>query len=95
VSHVLKHSKTRHAAQHTTGEKTRHAAQDTQHNTQQEKKQDTQHSTQQEKIQPTNSNTHAHRGDLYIKNISNNRRRQFPRPIILTLVDDHIGRNMQ
>jgi hypothetical protein len=32
--------------------------------------QDTQHNTQQEGIQPTNSNIRAHRGDLYINDIS-------------------------
>jgi hypothetical protein len=32
-------------------------------------------------------------GGLY-NNISNNRRQQFSRPIILTPDDDHIGRNM-
>jgi hypothetical protein len=51
-------------------------------------------STQRERTQPTNSNTHAHREDLYINNISNNRRHQFPRPIILIPDDDNIARNM-
>jgi hypothetical protein len=54
-----------------------------------------QHNAQQEITQPTNSNTHAHQGDLHILcNISNNRRQQFPRPIILTPDNDHIGQNM-
>jgi hypothetical protein len=56
--------------------------------------QDTQHNTQQERTQPTNWNTYAHRKDLHVNNISNNRREQFPRPIILTPDDDHIGWNM-
>jgi hypothetical protein len=50
--------------------------------------------TQQERIQPTNSNTHAQHGELHINNISNNRRQEFPSPIILTPDDDHIGQNM-
>jgi hypothetical protein len=33
--------------------------------------QDTQHNTQQDRTQLTNSNTHVHRGNLYINNISN------------------------
>jgi hypothetical protein len=49
--------------------------------------------TQQERMQPTNSNAHAHRGNLYI-NISNKRRQQFPRLVILKSDDDHNGRNM-
>jgi hypothetical protein len=39
------------------------------------------------------TDTQAHRGDLYINNISNNRRQQFPRSVILLPNDDHIGRN--
>jgi hypothetical protein len=38
--------------------------------------------------------TYAHLGDFYFNNISNNRRQQCPRPIILTPDDDQIGRNM-
>jgi hypothetical protein len=37
---------------------------------------------------------YAHRGKLYINNISNKRKQQFPRPIILTPDDDHIGQSM-
>jgi hypothetical protein len=43
------------------------------------REQDTQHNIQQEKTQPNNSNTHEHQEDLYINNISNNRRQQFLR----------------
>jgi hypothetical protein len=40
--------------------------------------------------------THAHRGDLHtsINNLNDNRRQRFPRPLILTSDDDHIGRNI-
>jgi hypothetical protein len=47
-----------------------------------------QHNTQQERTQPTNPNTHAHQENLYINNISNKRRQQFPCPIILTPDDE-------
>jgi hypothetical protein len=40
------------------------------------------------------ANTYAQREDLYIDNISNNRRQQFPRPVILIPHDDHISWNM-
>jgi hypothetical protein len=36
------------------------------------------------------TDTRAHTEHLYI----NNRRQQFPRPVILKPGDDHIGRNM-
>jgi hypothetical protein len=58
------------------------------------REQDTQHNTQQERTQPTNPNTHMHRGNLYIRNISKNIRQQFPSLIILTPDDDYIGRNI-
>jgi hypothetical protein len=48
-----------------------------------------QHKTQQERTQPTNTIIRMER--IYI---FNNRRQQFPRPVILTPDDDHIGRNM-
>jgi hypothetical protein len=46
--------------------------------------------TQQERTQPTNWNTYAHRGKLYVNNVRNKRRQQFPRPIILTHWSKHV-----
>jgi hypothetical protein len=82
---------------------------DTQHNTQQETTQPTNSNTHayrgdlhafENKTRNTGHNkkhnpttqTHMHIG--IFNNMSNNRKQQFPRPVILIPDDDHIGRNM-